>query len=125
MKFREPLPEGCPPVAADEIAETRYVFRLIRSTLPNESDFQSQQVERPDRTFEGVDECRVRGLSVYARLQDAEKRLKMPKMRGRKVCRVRLNAGAGFIQQTGRDSHHTWWPYAAYDILSRCEVEQT
>ena len=26
----------------------------------------------------------------------------------------------GYIQQTGGWSHHTWWPYAAFDIVAHC-----
>ena len=34
-----------------------------------------------------------------------------------------LESGAGSMQQTGRPSHHTWWPLAEFDILGRCAVE--
>ena len=63
------------------------------------------------------------GLSVYEERHDLERVLKLPKFRERWICRLRLGAGAGRIQQTGRPSHHTWWPLADYDILGRCHVE--
>ena len=123
MTYREPLPKGCPPEAAEEITASREVFRLVRTRPPKENDFRSQRAEHPERSFPGIDECRACGLSVFATRSDAERALKLPKLRGRLVCRVQLHAGAGRIQPTGRPSHHTWWPLADYDILVYCEVD--
>jgi hypothetical protein len=122
MSYREPLPEGCPPAAAEEIAAPREVFRLVRNSPPKLEDFRSQRAEKPNATFQ-VTECQSRGLSVFAERQDSERALKLPTLRGRLICRLRLEAGAGPIQQTGRPSHHTWWPLATFDILSHSGVE--
>ena len=125
MPYREELPENCPPGTAAEIKESIEVFRLVRSSSPSESDFRSQRAERPERVFPGVTECQALGLSVFTDRVEIQKRLRVPKMKGRKVCRLELTAGAGHIQQTGRGSHHTWWPYSDYDILAQCNVEAT
>jgi len=122
MSYREELPEDCPPAAAEEIAAARDVFRLVRNSPPTLEDFRSQRAEKPDATFQ-VTECQARGLSVFAERRDSEKALKLPTLRGRLICRLRLETGAGRIQQTGRPSHHTWWPLAAFDILAHCGVE--
>ena len=122
MNYREPLPEGCPPDTAEEIAAPREVFRLVRSSPPTVDDFRSQRAEKPDAAFQ-VTECQARGLSVFAERRDSEKALKLPTLRGRLICRLRLETGAGRIQQIGRPSHHTWWPLAAFDILAHCGVE--
>ena len=122
-KYREILPENCPPDSAEEIISQRYVYRLIQSVAPSEKDFQSQRAQKPKARFGRVSECRTRGLSVYSRKVDAEKALKLPQFRTYKICRVTLNHGAGKIQQTGRPTHHTWWPLAQYDILANCKVE--
>jgi len=122
MSYREELPADCPPEAAEEIALTRDVFRLVRTSSPVLDDFRSQRAEKPQAVFD-VSECLARGLSVFAVRQDSEKALKLPMLRSRLICRVRLESGAGRIQQTGRRSHHTWWPLAAFDILAHCEVE--
>jgi hypothetical protein len=37
MTYREPLPENCPPDAAEEIAADRLLFRLQASTFRNAS----------------------------------------------------------------------------------------
>ena len=122
MSYREPLPEGCPPDAAEEIAAPREVFRLVRKSPSTLEDFRSQRAEKPNATFQ-LTECQARGLSVFAERRDSERALKLPTLRGRLICRLRLEAGAGRIQQTGRPSHHTWWPLAAFDILAHCGVE--
>lgn len=124
MRYREPLPEGCPPDAAEEIVSSRETYRLVRTNPPTEVDFLSQRAENPvGKLPDGIDECRARGLSVFGERHDAEKALKLPRLSGRAVCRLRLGAGAGQIQKTGGRSHHTWWPLADYDILAGCELE--
>jgi hypothetical protein len=75
------------------------------------------------RTFHGVTECQARGLSVHTDRLDSENARKLPRLRERLICRVRLDAGGGCIQQTGQGSHHTWWPLADYDIFARCDVD--
>lgn len=123
MSYREPLPDGCPPEAAEEIVASREVFRLVRNNPPALDDFRSQRAEKPQAVFQ-VSECQARGLSVFADRRDAEaKALKLPRFRGCLVCRVTLQAGAGRIQQTFQPSHHTWWPLATFDILAHCGME--
>jgi hypothetical protein len=122
MSYRETLPEGCPPDAAEEIAAPREVFRLVRNNPPVLDGFRSQRAEKPDAVFQ-VSECQARGLSVFAERLDSERALKLPTLRGRLICRLMLEAGAGRIQQTGRRSHHTWWPLAAFDLLAHGGVE--
>ena len=122
-RYRESLPPDCPPDEAWEITSPATVFRLVRTHLPTADDFRSQRAEKPFQKF-GVSECRARGLSVFSRREEASQRaMKLPALRGRLVCRVQLESGAGRIQQTGQRSHHTWWPLAEFDILSRCAVE--
>ena len=122
MSYRESLPAGCPPEVAEEIATQRDFFRLVRNDPPALDDFKSQRAEKPEAVFQ-VSECQARGLSVFAERRDSERALKLPTLRGRLICRLRLEAGAGRIQQTGRPSHYTWWPLAAFDILAHCGVE--
>lgn len=123
MSYLEELPEGCPPDKAEEIRTRLEVFRLVRNARPSEEDFRSQRAEKPDQVFHRVTECQARGLSVHTERDDSERALKLPNLRGRLICRLQLDAGAGCIQQTGLPSHHTWWPLADFDILGRCSVE--
>lgn len=124
MIYREPLPEGCPPVEAGEITGERVVFRLVASNPPTNDDFRSQRAERPAASFPiGISECLARGLSVHTERNDSEKLRRLPRFRHAQLCRVRLRAGAGLIQQTFQPSHHTWWPLVTFDILAECEIQ--
>ena len=105
MKFRETLPSGCPPPAAEEILVPRDVFRLVRKNPPSNKDFASQRQLKPERDFFGVTECQARGISIHADRLDS-KRILQGKLKGRLICRVQLGAGAGYILQTGPGSHH-------------------
>jgi hypothetical protein len=121
--YREPLPEGCPPDAAEEIATAREVFRLVSGQTVGDDDFRSQRAEKPNAVFR-VTECEARGVSVFADRRDADERARrLPKFKGYFTCRVMLKPGAGRIQQTFRPSHHTWWPFAAFNILVDGEPE--
>lgn len=124
MPYLEPLPDDCPPDESDEVTEARDVFRLVRGNPSTINDFKSQRAEKPNARFHGVTECVTRGLSVLADRGEAENAVKLPNLRGRQICLVRLDVGAGRIQRTGnRPSHHTWWPLAAFDILTHCEMK--
>ena len=98
------------------------MFRLVRNNPPTEDDFRSLRAERPLALF-SVSECLARGVSVYERQADCEKTRKLPRFRNNHVCRVQLNSGAGHIQQTFKPSHHTWWPFAAYNIVKHSQVQ--
>lgn len=124
MTFRELLPAGdCPPADAEEIVEPIEVYRLVRTDPPTDADFRSQRCEHPRTKYRGVTECRARGVSVYTDSADAAGKLALPQFKGRMVCRVTLDAGAGWIEPFGRDSHHTWWPLADFAITQNCVVE--
>ena len=123
MSYREPLPKACPPDVAEEIIVSRLVFRLVRTNPPTNEDFKSQRAEKPSHQFLGITECQACGLSVFAERKDLDRALKLPRLRGRLVCSVRFGAGAGSIEQTGKPSHHTWWPLADFDIFAHCVVE--
>ncbi len=120
--YREPLPEGCPPDTAEEIAAPRVVYRLVRNNPPIDDDFRSQRAESPGRIFRGVTECQACGLSVFANFDVAEELSASRRFTGTEVCGVALGPGAGRILPTGRHSHSTWWPLADYDLLANCRV---
>ena len=122
MRYRESLPPDCPPDNAQEIITETIVYRLVRNTPPNEEDFRSQRTFEPNCDF-GVSECRARGLSVFMQAADAARAAHRSRnLRGAKLAQLTLNQGAGYIKQTGNRSHHTWWPYKAFDVLANCEV---
>ena len=88
---------------------------------PKESDFCSQRAGKPQNQFT-ASECLARGVSVFSEVGDAKKQLMMPNHKGKSVCRMTLNKGAGRILKTGRKSHLTWWPLADFDILNHCQM---
>ncbi len=119
--YREPLPERCPPADSYEIVTDIAVYRLVVKPPPCDDDFRSQRAEKPHAKF-SVEECYARGVSVFANLRAAEKAMKLPVLKDKIICMVRLSKGAGHIKPTFRPGHRTWWPFATYDILCRCEV---
>lgn len=120
--FRDELPEGCPPENAKEIVNETICYRLVHNEPPTDDDFRSQRALEPNRDF-GVSECRTRGLSVFMQASDATRAARRSRnLRGAMLARLILNQGSGYIKQTGTRSHHTWWPYQAFDILANCEV---
>lgn len=124
MIYREELPPDCPPAAAETIVAPRRVYRIVRTNPPTQEDFRSQRAEHPKRRF-SLDECHVRGVSVFGQADDARRQVaKLGKFRGSTVCGVDLTEGAGVILKTGKRSHHTWWPLADFNILNRCSIEE-
>ena len=126
MTYREPLPDDCPPDEAEQITAPRLVYRLVRNNPPTNDDFRSQRAEHLERVFRNITECQARGLSVRTDLDSAVKLTGLRTMRGRKICQVQLNRGAGRIMQSGEDPHHsTWWPLADYDVPANCGLVTT
>jgi hypothetical protein len=119
MTFREPLPEGCPPADAPVLASEVMFYRLVRTLPPTDADFRSQRAEHSEKYFSN--ECLARGLSVHALLRDSEMAAKLPTLKGRQPCAVRLPPASGHLKQTGKPSHHTWWPFDSFDILGNIE----
>ena len=103
MTYREPLPENCPPDEAEEIHVPRVVYRLVRNNPPTDDDFRSQLAERTDRIFRNITECQAHGLSIRTDLESTMELMRFRTMRGRMLCQVRLDNGAGRIMQTGED----------------------
>jgi hypothetical protein len=123
-QYRETLPENCPHSDAAEITGDLDVYRLVVSLPPTDSDFRSQRVLNPQKTFR-VDECICCGLSVWMDIAEATNTKKLPRFKNQLICKIKLQNGAGKIKQTGqRIAHRTWWPYSGYDILCRCEKAQ-
>lgn len=121
MEYSGDLPSDCPPADSDEITKDIVVFRIVKSNPATNDDFKSQREERPTAIFT-VPECFARGVSVRTELTDSMELLKLPRLRGRAVCRVTLGAGSGSIKQTFKPSHHTWWRAAGFAMPDGCEV---
>lgn len=123
--FREELPPDCPPADAIEIVEDITVFRLVQTAPATDEDFRSLRDLKPKKPFPDLSECQLKGLSVHKDKSDSRNLLKLPNLRNRLIYKVTLRTGAGKIKQTNKPSHHTWWPFAGYDILTNCEIENS
>lgn len=120
-EFRDELPDRCPPDDATEVRDVLEVFRLIKTNPPTQDDFRSQRTEQPQTHF-NTTECIARGLSVWVDRQGVENARKLPKFRNTMIGKIRLCPGAGWIMQTFKPTHRTWWPFKAFDPAASCEV---
>ena len=120
--YREILPADCPPEAAEEIVHPRIVFRMVDCDPPVDGDFDSWRYKNRGAQLRAASECEARGLSVYSRSRDVRRLIERSGATEARICQVTLDPGAGRIQKTGRRSHYTWWPWADFDILPRCQV---
>ena len=60
-KYREQLPDGCPPENAETVVSEQFFYRLVRQEAPTEDDFKSQRAKRPLARFMRVSECQALG----------------------------------------------------------------
>lgn len=127
LPYRDELPDGCPPSDALLINSETVVYRFLASPTPTEDDFTSHRVRWPDKVYSGVNECDVRGLSVFDTLDETRMAKGATRLMRRMVpCKVILREGAGAISPARpMDSHRTWWPFRHYPILDCCEVVAT
>ena len=122
-KYREELPEGCPPDVATNIKDKTVVYRLIKNNPVVEEDFNSWRALHPNKRRPiDISECQALGLSVMDNLDATKNYKKIPKFRNYKIAKLTLGNGAGFIKKTGKSGHYTWWPLADYDIIGTCEL---
>ena len=121
MRFREDLPQNCPPANAAEISGPLVMYRLTQEKEPTNEDFFSFRKLKPEAKYQELNECLASGLSVFSDPKLARKRA-VRRMKGYRVCRVKLDIGSGMIMKTYGHGHHTWWPYHSFDILGCCET---
>lgn len=112
----EELPPSCPPFDSVECDGT--YFRVSHGNPAESEDFFSQKRLAPNKVFkgEGIDDCIVRAVSVFALLEDAKKLLKLPKFKHANIAVVSLRPMDGKIKKTFRNSHYSWWRSKAFDI---------
>ena len=116
IEWFESLPEKCPPGDAEPCNGTYY--RIISSKTPSAGDFLSQRSLQPEKHFigNGVDDCIVHALSVFGVVQDAVRRLKLPKFRFSSIVMLHLEPKDGVMKKTFSDSHYSWWRSTEFDF---------
>lgn len=119
--WKETLPTGCPPADAADV-NGEVVFRFLKNEIPEDDDFRSKHLDRAKHLI-GVSPCRQRALSVWTSEERARQVLAtFRRGGGMRLGRVRLDAGAGLIKQTGPD-HVSWWRCGAFDPVPQTTVE--
>ena len=119
-RYREELPDGCPPPEAKPLTATRLLFRLVSRYPPTEQDFDSVWKEQPERRIR-LDPCQGRGLSLFDTAAAAQRRTSYLTLRDKIVCAINVTPDAGPLLMTGRH-HYTWWPLDGYDILAHAQI---
>ena len=116
MNWYEQLPPQCPPSDAVPCEGTYY--RIAKGNPATDSDFFSQRKLQPDKTFVGlgIDECISRALSLFSDINDAVRRLKLPKFRNANVAEVDLQPKDGVIKKTFSGTHHSWWRSTDFNV---------
>ncbi len=123
MEWFEELPASCPP---SDASDSKGIFYRVSHGNPAESrDFFSQRFLAPDKQFkgEGIDECIVRAVSVFAELNDAKNLLKLPKFKNANIARLHLLEQDGKIKKTFKKSHHSWWRSKSFNVNNAKIIE--
>lgn len=112
----EELPEQCPPKDAKDC--NGYFYRIANGDPAQSADFFSQRRLAPEKVFmgKGIDECIVRAVSLFANIEDAKKRLKLPKFKNANIAIVELHSKDGVIKKTFADSHYSWWRTIEFNV---------
>jgi hypothetical protein len=123
MNWYEQLPELCPPVDAVPCEGTYY--RIAKGNPANDGDFFSQRKLQPNKVFTGlgVDECIARSISLFSDINDATRRLKLPKFRNAQIAGVTLEPKDGVMKKTFSDSHYSWWRSTNFEV-SQAKIEK-
>jgi hypothetical protein len=123
MNWYEQLPELCPPVDAVPCEGTYY--RIAKGNPASNGDFFSQRKLQPNKVFTGlgVDECVARSISLFSDINDAIRRLKLPKFRNAQIAAVTLEPKDGVMKKTFSDSHYSWWRSTNFEV-SQAKIEK-
>lgn len=123
MNWYEQLPPQCPPLDAVPCVGTYY--RIAKGNPATDNDFFSQRKLQPNKVFSGlgVDECIARFISLFSEVNDATRRLKLPKFRSANVVEITLQPKDGVIKKTFSDSHYSWWRSTDFEVSQAKTIE--
>ena len=123
MNWYEQLPPQCPPLDAVPCVGTYY--RIAKGNPATDNDFFSQRKLQPSKVFSGlgVDECIARSISLFSEVNDATRRLKLPKFRSANVVEITLQPKDGVIKKTFSDSHYSWWRSTDFEVSQAKTIE--
>lgn len=118
LEWAENLPEGCPPSGASPPSNKTY-FRLVDEIPPSNGDFCSQRILYPAQVFR-VSECIARALSLFSSEKEAVKMRKFPRLKHKKLVAITLPPESGYILQTSRKNHFSWWRTKSFNPIANC-----
>ncbi|MGR5282043.1 hypothetical protein [Photobacterium damselae] len=108
------LPPQCPPAEAEK--KTIEVYRLVEVVpsvmsdwLPHVELDKIEPPKTPHKEFNDFEICCRHGLSVFTKLKCVKSRKKLKKFKNYKIIKGTINPSDGYILQTFKKSHHTWW----------------
>lgn len=112
----EVLPEQCPPKDANPCDGCYY--RIVKSLPTPSEDYFSQRAMNPDKVFsgEGIDECIARSVSLFNSVDEAKKRLKLPRFKNQTIVSVALEPKDGIMKKSFGPAHYSWWRSTEFDI---------
>ena len=111
MKWRDHLPENCPP--DDAIPTNGVVYRFAGRKNFDERDFLSYREIYPEKEYDS--ECIASGISIFterAGIDRLLKRIPAKRRRRKRVIKGILKPEYGKMKNTPsytHKSHHTWW----------------
>ena len=117
LQYRETLPPNCPPPGAQDIAERTVRYRLLKTTTPEQGDFDSYVKNHgaPNPEIPRTP-CEQSGVSLWASLEAAQSLLLgTPNRKGRSrtprwqaIGELTISAGAGKLNPVEKNGHQTW-----------------
>ena len=131
MQYREPLPPDCPPPSAQDIRDQTVRYRLLKTTTPEQDDFDSYVKEHGGANPEiPRTPCEQNGVSVWTSLEAARgimtgrpnTRRRNTEPRWQAIGELTISAGAGKLNPVERSGHQTWWPSKEFDPVENCKV---
>lgn len=122
MEWFEQLPDMCPPKDA-EYPFNRTFYRITKSAPPVNSDFFSQRMVFPQKSF-NASECIAKAVSLFNNKEEAIRLAKMPTFKGgNTIAEVKLKNNDGVIKKTGKnDSHYSWWRSKNFDFTTNINI---
>lgn len=116
-KFRETLPDNCPPADAHEGACAQ-AFRFVATTAPTAADFDSyaaQGHQLPDGI--SVCPCRWASCSLFSDIRTVQKKRKLKSLKKyRFVVELKIAAKSGRLKESY--GHIDFWMYNNFDPLA-------
>lgn len=124
LRYREELPPNCPPESAVEIAEPATRYRLSKSRIAQNADFDSYARQRgsPNPSLRRTP-CEQHGISLFTSLQAARNLLNSSYNRDGRwqaIGELTIPPGAGKMIPPEPSGHQTWWPSQEFDPSDVC-----